>query len=100
MSTQNLTAKDIIRTVTQKLSLRNVRTKSETFGDFYFGGKYLFRVKMPNEHGARTSVSPGLLKACRESAFLNSGEYADLVRCPISSEKYLELLHEKGIIKG
>ena len=95
MSLLNLTAKQIYDSVTKKLHLEHVKVSRETTGDYYLDGKYQFRVTMPNVHGGSGSVSTGWLKVCRESVFLSTAQYADLVRCPMTEEKYTEIIREK-----
>lgn len=91
----NLSAKQIYRNVTRKLHLENVRSNREQYGDYYLDGKYQFTVKMPNIHGGSGSVTPGMLKMCRESVRLSTKEYANLVRCPMASENYDQLIRER-----
>ena len=100
MSILNLSAKDINKEIPKKLKLENVGSNGEIYGDYYLDGKYQFRVKMPNIHGgSRKGLSLGLLRACRESVFLNASDYARLVQCPMSGEEYEEIIREK-IKKG
>ena len=95
MSNLNLTAKQIYSSVTKKLKLKNVSGTRERHGEYYLDGKYQFKVTMPNEHGGSGSISTGWLKVCRQSVFLSTAEYADLVRCPMTAEQYEKLIREK-----
>lgn len=91
----NLTAKEIYRSLPEKLRLRNVRSNREQYGDYYLDGKYQFRVVMPNIHGGSGAVSRGLLKVCRDSIRLTTRDYFDLVRCPLTGEKYDDIIRER-----
>ena len=91
----NLTAKEIYHSLPKKLRLRNVRSNREQYGDYYLDGKYQFKVVMPNIHGGSGAVSRGLLKVCRGSVGLNTRDYFDLVRCPMTGEEYNGVIREK-----
>jgi hypothetical protein len=93
----NVTAKQIYRGLTKKLRLENVRSSREQYGDYYLDGKYQFRVIMPNIHGGSGSVSDHMLKICRDSVRLSMREFSDLVRCPMTSERYEEII--RALIK-
>ncbi len=95
MSALNLTTREILGSVPRKLKLQNVRGTREQHGDYYLDGKFQFRVTMPNIHGGSGSISTGWLKVCRESVFLSTSEYADLVHCPLSGEDYEKIIREK-----
>jgi len=95
MSSLNLSAKQIVENVSKKLKLQNVKVTREITGDYFLDGKYQFRVTMPNIHGNKGAISTGWLKVCRNSVFLSAGEYADLVRCPMSGDEYEDLIKEK-----
>jgi len=94
MSFLNLDAREIQKNVERKLELVNIiNGNQETYGDFFLDGKYQFRVTMPNIHGGSSkSISTGLLKSCRDSVYLNSKEYFNLVKCPLSREDYIEII--------
>ena len=95
MSLLNLNPNEINSIIPKKLSLRNVRTTGETYGDYYLDNKFQFTVKMPNVHGKKNDISPGLLKACRISVHLTTPEYANLVKCPMTPEEYEEIIRGK-----
>lgn len=95
MSSLNLTAKQIVSSVTKKLALTNVRGTREQHGDFFLDGKLQFTVTMPNIHGGSGSISSGWLKVCRDSVRLKTSEFADLVRCPMSGEAYEQIITEQ-----
>ncbi len=97
MSNLNLCAKEIQENVIKKLDLKDVyHGNRETYGDFYLDGVYQFRVTMPNIHGGSSkSISTGLIKRCRDTVYLNSQQYFNLVKCPLSREMYLELIYKK-----
>jgi hypothetical protein len=94
MSSINLTAQQINSTVPTKLKLQDLRQKRERRGDFYLDGKYQFTVTMPNIHGGVNSLSPLFLRVCRNSVYLNSSQYADLVKCPMSADDYEKFIRE------
>lgn len=95
MGNLNLTAKEINQSVPKKLKLVNLTDKRERHGEFWLDGKYQFKVTLPNIHGGSGSVTPLWLKCCRDTVFLGSSEYADLVRCPMTGEKYERLIRER-----
>ena len=95
MSMLNLSAKRINKSVAKKLRLVNLRGTRERHGDYYLDDKFQFTVTLPNEHGRRGTISPGWLKVCRESIFLNAAEYADLVQCPMKEDAYERLIRER-----
>ena len=95
MSSLNLTAKQIVSSVTKKLAITNIRGTREQHGDFFLDGKLQFTVTMPNIHGGSGSISPLWLKVCRNSVRLKTSEYANLVRCPMSGEAYERIVREQ-----
>jgi hypothetical protein len=92
MSVLNLNPREIQSNVIRKLSLRNVRSTRETYGDYYLDGKFQFRVTMPNIHGKNNSISDGMFKVCRDSVHLGSTQFSDLVRCSMRPERYEEII--------
>lgn len=94
MSNLNLTSKEINQIVPKKLELKNVHQGRERYGEFWLDGKFQFHVTLPNIHGGTTALSTGFLKQLRKSTFLTTQQYFDLVKCPLTGERYIEIIRE------
>lgn len=66
---------------------------------FYFlyvhGKKTSIRTKI--SHGAE-EYAPSLLKQMAKQLFLSSTEFDDLINCPLTYEKLIEILENKGVL--
>lgn len=71
-------------------------------GDHYyfeFWHNNLFITKTKISHGSKKDITGGLIKMMAEQCKLTKSEFLDLARCPMSQDKYIQLLVEKGLIK-
>lgn len=93
----NLTAKDIQGLII-KLGLKNITHPRETKGEYWLDEKLRFKVKMPNLHGGSKTVSPQMLKACRDTVGLGHSDYLDLVNCPMSAEEYADRVRASTLV--
>ncbi|MDK1080452.1 MAG: hypothetical protein QGD88_03145 [Anaerolineae bacterium] len=91
----NITAKEIHKNVPKKLKLKNIREGREHYGDYYLDGQFQFQVTMPNIHGGKKTITPLLLRGCREKMYLNTKQYNDLVKCLMNADDYDALIREK-----
>ena len=91
----NLTSKEVIRNVTKKLKLENIRSNREQYGDYILDGKMQFTVVLPNIHGGGGNLSPRMLKVLRDSVLLGQKDYYALVKCPMKGEEYEKIIRKK-----
>ena len=69
--------------------------------------KYLFLYVNEKKSSIRTKISHGikeyddnLLSLMARQVHLSSKQFIDLVACPLTHEKYIEILKEEGTIKS
>jgi hypothetical protein len=86
-----------------KKALTNLKKKGflEVTGDhkfliFHYNGKEILHTKI--SHGAK-DLDDYLIKRMALQCNLDKNDFKKLVECPLSKEKYIELLKEKGLIK-
>jgi hypothetical protein len=81
------------REVIRKLALEKTQARShdEVYW-YYLDGKKQLRVTMPNRHGSSKSLSTGFIKSIRDDLLLSTREFEDLVDCPLTAEKFEEIV--------
>ena len=67
------------------------------FLEFYFNKKLIARTKI--SHGANHDLDISLIGKMAMQCWLGKKDFIDLVNCPLSEEKYISILKEKGVIK-
>ena len=63
--------------------------------EFYHNNKLVTHTKL--SHGAK-EIDSFLIKKMSEQCKLTKSEFADLVNCPLSQEKYISLLNDQELL--
>lgn len=71
-------------------------SKDHKYLEFYHKEKMVLYTKV--SHGSKNEIDNHLIKQMASQCKLSKQEFADLVNCPMSSEKYIEILGEKDIL--
>ncbi len=65
--------------------------------EFHYNGKMILYTKL--SHGSKKDLDNYLIKQMSTQCKLSKQDFADLVNCPLSTEKYVEKLKEIGEIE-
>ena len=65
--------------------------------EFHYNGKMILYTKL--SHGSKKDLNNFLIKQMSTQCKLSKQDFADLVNCPLSAEKYIEKLKEAGEIE-
>ncbi|MCW3107787.1 MAG: hypothetical protein JWQ09_2293 [Segetibacter sp.] len=87
---------DAKRTYQNLLSKGFVSRKGDhKFLEYYFNGKFLLHTKISHGEKELESFHIGMMsRQCK----LDKQNFIDLAKCPLSAEKYIEILKQNGII--
>ena len=93
----NITTKQL-EAIVGKLSLDPPKSRRRAPHPVYWyclDGKKTLRVTLPNIHGGSGSVSPPFLSRIRDNLKLDSGQFEDLVECPLTAEDFERIIRAK-----
>ena len=65
--------------------------------EFFYNGKMILYTKL--SHGSKNDLDDYLIKQMSSQCKLSKQDFADLVNCPLSKEKYIEILKKIGEIE-
>jgi len=93
----NITAKELHRGVVKKLSLEPTQSKRSREPIYWYllDERRILQIPMPNIHGGSGFVSTGYLTQIRKKLRLTTRQFEDLVGCPLSSDDFEIIVHEK-----
>ena len=64
--------------------------------EFIYDGKMILYTKL--SHGSKKDIDDYLIKQMSSQCKLSKQQFADLVNCPLSEDKYIEILKSLGEI--
>ena len=97
MNWRNITAKDLGK-VSNKLSLEPSSSQRRAPHPVYWyvlDGKKTLRITLPNVHGGSGSMSTGFLKQIQNNFHLNTRQFEDLAKCPLTADEFEQIVREK-----
>lgn len=96
MNWKNFSFSDSLK-IARKLNLEETNARSRDPVYWYsLDGKKTLRIVMPNRHGSsKKPISTGFIKQIRDNLKLSVEELEELVDCPLSPERYMEIIRER-----
>lgn len=73
------------------------RNNDNKYLEFHYNGKMILYTKL--SHGSEKDLNNYLIKQMSTQCKLSKQDFADLVNCPLSAEKYVDKLKEIGEIE-
>lgn len=64
--------------------------------DFFYNGKFVLHTKLSHNN---KDLNDYLIKQMSTQCKLSKSEFMDLANCPLSQEKFLEILESKNLLK-
>jgi len=91
-SLRNVKYRDLITALERKVGL-DFRQGKERNAKYELNGKVRLRVTAPKKHGS--DILPGTAKAIRSQLALDTGQFLDLVNCPMTGADFEEIMRHK-----
>lgn len=88
-----LKSEKVIKSLLKKGFSQN--TTHHKFYEYYLDGKQVLYTKV--SHGANHDLNKSLIGQMSRQCKLNKKDFTNLVNCPLSKEKYEEIIRKKGI---
>ena len=64
--------------------------------DFFYNGKFVLHTKLSHNN---KDLNDYLIRQMSSQCKLSKSEFMDLANCPLSQEKFLEILESKNLLK-
>jgi predicted RNA binding protein YcfA (HicA-like mRNA interferase family) len=92
-----LSAKETLKNLKKKGFTDSIkRSDDHLWVEFWHNEDLIITTKI--SHGAK-DLDDYLIKQMSRQCKIDKAQFMDLAKCPLSKEKYIELLKEKGLIK-
>ena len=98
MKWRNFTCKALDEGIARKLDLEPTKKRRRSPHPVYWyvlDDRKVLRVTLPNRHGGSGSISTGFLQQIKKSLRLTNRQFEDLVNCPLTVEKYEQIVRER-----
>ena len=92
--------------INKKKTIKNLKSKGYTdapnksndhiYLEFLYEGKLICHTKI--SHGSSKDISGYLIGAMARQCLLKKSQFIDLAKCPMSKERYINVLKENGDI--